>query len=153
TTVNLQNTLANQASVTLQVAPSELTSDISAINALTSPSSPVTLTLNLTSGSYTGQVINPPKNVTLIISGAGGPVTFVEHAPALTVAGSVVVQSGITFSNTTDTPTILVTAGSLTLRGVTVQETTGGNQPALLITGGTVDLGTAAEPGSNTFAV
>ena len=42
---------------------------------------------------------------------------------------------------------------SSALRGVTVQETTGGNQPALLITGGTADLGTAADPGNNTFNV
>jgi hypothetical protein len=34
-----------------------------------------------------------------------------------------------------------------------VQESTDGKQPALLLTGGTVDLGTAADPGNNTLNV
>jgi hypothetical protein len=153
TTANLQSTLASQASVTLQVASSELTADISAINALTAPSSPVTITLNLTTGSYTGQVVSPPKNVTLVISGAGSSVTFVGHSPAFTVTTGTVIVQQATFSQSTNNPTILVSGGSLTLRGDTVQESTAGNQPDLLITGGTVDLGTAANPGKNTFNV
>ena len=153
TTANLQTTLASQSSVALEVAPSQATSVINAVNALTAPSSPVTITLDLTSGSYTGLVASPPPNVTLIISGAGGSVSFVGNSPALTVAGNVIVESGVTFSNATNTPTILVTSGTLTLRGATVQESTAGNQPAILITGGTVDLGTVADPGNNTFNI
>jgi len=153
TTANLETTLASQSSVTLQVAPTEITGVISAINALP-PSSTGTITLNLTSGSYTDLVASPPANVTLVISGAGGGVTFLGQSPALTVTrGMVVVKTNVTFSTITNSPTILVSDGSLTLRGDTVQESTGGNRPALLITGGTVDLGTATDPGNNTFNV
>src|SRR5205823_5184804 len=58
-----------------------------------------------------------------------------------------------TFVNATNAPTILVTSGHLTLRNNIIQESTGYNQPAIRITGGTVDLGTANDPGGNTINV
>ena len=141
TTANLQATLGNQSSIVLQVfGATEATTDISAINALTAPPSPVTITLNMTSGAYIDLQASPPPNVTLIISGADGIVTIVGHSPALTVTTGTVIIEQMTLSTPTDSPTILVTGGSLTLRDDTVQKPTVGNQPALLITGGAVDL-------------
>jgi hypothetical protein len=59
----------------------------------------------------------------------------------------------VTFVTTGDAPTILVTGGHLTLRGCAVEESTGGNDAAIAVTGGTVDLGTAADPGGNTINI
>jgi hypothetical protein len=113
----------------------------------------VTITLNLSSGSYPDLVASPPTNVNLVLNGAGSAVTFVGHSSAFTVTTGSVTLRQMTFKTATNSPTVLVTGGSLTTRGDTVQESTGGNQPALLLSGGTVDLGTAAQPGNNTFNV
>jgi hypothetical protein len=153
TAANLQAALATQKSLTLQVGPTDAVGNISAINALPAQSSPATITLNLESGSYPGLVASPPANVTLILSGAGSSVTFAGSGPALTVTTGTVIVRQVTFNTPTNSPAILVTGGSFTLRGATVQETTGGNQSAVLVTGGTADLGTAADPGNNTFNV
>src|SRR5207302_7878032 len=59
----------------------------------------------------------------------------------------------VTFVTTGDAPTILVTGGNLTLRNCVIQESTGFNDAAISITGGTVDLGTTASPGGNTINV
>ncbi len=76
--------------------------------------------------------------------------TFIGGSPALIVESGIVFISNSTFTNATDSPTILVTGGSLKLRNDTVQESTGYNQAAIQITGGSVDLGTAAvDPGGN----
>ncbi len=47
----------------------------------------------------------------------------------------------------------LVTGGSLTLRNDTIQESAGASDPAIAVTGGTLDLGTAANPGGNTINI
>src|SRR5205823_3735176 len=44
---------------------------------------------------------------------------------------------------------ILVKGGSLTIRNDTIQESTGFANAAISITGGTLDLGTTANPGQN----
>ena len=57
----------------------------------------------------------------------------------------------VTFINDTDAPTVLVSGGSLVVRGSTITETTGGSRAAVEVAGGRVDLGTADEPGGNTL--
>jgi Ca2+-binding RTX toxin-like protein len=90
--------------------------------------------------------------VKLILQGTD-TTRVVGASPALTIQSGEVIISGITFQNATDAPTILVTGGSLVLRDSVVEESTGGSQASFLITGGTVDLGTAAQPGGNTINV
>src|SRR5262249_38834170 len=77
--------------------------------------------------------------------------TFIGGSPAFIVTSGAVFVSDSLFVNATNAPTILVTGGSLTLRGCTIQESTGFNQSAIEVSGGTVDLGTAADPGGNTI--
>ncbi len=60
---------------------------------------------------------------------------------------------GATFINSTDASTILIQGGSLTIRDSTISETTGGARAAIEILGGTLDLGTLADPGGNTLNV
>src|SRR5204863_6892771 len=79
--------------------------------------------------------------------------TFEGHSPAFTVSSGDVSITGVTFTNSSDASTILVTGGSLTLRNSTVRETVGGNRAAIEITGASVDLGTADRPGGNVFEV
>jgi hypothetical protein len=74
-------------------------------------------------------------------------------SPALTLLSGTLTVSNATFANATDAPTILVTGGSLTLRNDVIQESTGFTDAAIAITGGTLDLGTAASPGGNTINV
>jgi hypothetical protein len=79
--------------------------------------------------------------------------TFIGGSPALIVnSGSVIVKNS-TFQNATDAPTILVTGGSLILRDDTIQESTAYSDAAIEVTGGTVDLGTATDPGGNTINI
>lgn len=113
----------------------------------------MTITTNLTGGSTSDLIVTLPQNVTLIINGNGGSTRLVGGSPALTVRSGHVILCDMTFSNTTNTPTILVTGGTLTLRNDVVQETPKGSQAAIAITGGTVDLGTAAAPGGNTLNI
>jgi uncharacterized delta-60 repeat protein len=84
---------------------------------------------------------------------------FIDHSrwygnsPALTLLSGNLTITNSTFANATNAPTILVTGGRLTLRNDAIQESTGYNQVAISVTGGTVDLGTAASPGGNTLNV
>src|SRR5262249_12358030 len=50
-------------------------------------------------------------------------------------------------------PTILVTGGSLTLRNDNIQGTTGSSDPIISISGGTLNMGTAQDPGGNTLDI
>jgi hypothetical protein len=89
----------------------------------------------------------------------GGTVTLANgtiltgHSPALIVNGGTVVLQGVKAQTPTAAPTIVVNGGSLTVRQSTIQESTGSSQVAILVNGGTVDLGTTASPGGNTFNV
>jgi hypothetical protein len=166
TTPNLQNLIAavtpgggitpggGLRTVFLQAGP-DLTEDtvISAVNGLTAPSVPVTITLDLNGGTYDDTTVSPPHNVTLVINGASGTNTFVGHSPAFTVTGGNVIVKNVTFTTATDAPTILVAGGSLTLRNDVVQSSTGFSDPAIALTGGNLDLGTASSPGNNTINV
>src|SRR5262249_22657504 len=77
--------------------------------------------------------------------------TIVGHSPALAVAGANVVIEDLTLVTDTDSPTVVVSDGDLTLRNVVIEESSTASQAAVEITGGNVDLGTAADPGGNTF--
>jgi uncharacterized delta-60 repeat protein len=75
------------------------------------------------------------------------------NSPAFTVSSGNVIVRNIIFSTATDAPTILVTGGRLTLRNDVIQESTGGDDAAIAIAGGTVDLGTVQDPGGNVLNV
>jgi hypothetical protein len=110
----------------------------------------VSVYLNLATGNYTSQTLQIPSGMTLYINGVPG-TTIDPASPAFTLTSGNVVVSNVTFVTTGDAPTILVTGGSLTLRNCVVQESTGFSDSAISVTGGTVDLGTAASPGGNTI--
>ncbi|MBP3954756.1 hypothetical protein J8F10_05590 [Gemmata sp. G18] len=57
--------------------------------------------------------------------------------------------SDVTLTNATDAPTVEVSNGTLILRNVVIEKSSAFDQSAVLVTGGTVDLGTAASPGGN----
>lgn len=113
---------------------------------------PVSVYLNLAPGTYQQQTVQIPQGMTLYINGVPG-TTIDPDAPAFTVTSGNVVVSNVTFVTTGDAPTILVTGGNLTLRNDTIQESTGATDAAISISGGTVDLGTAADPGGNTLNI
>jgi hypothetical protein len=122
---------------------------VSAVNTLTPPSQPVEVIVDLGGNDFTGITASPPPNVTLTFVNG----TFNGASPALIVASGEVIILNSTFTNATDAPTILVTGGHLTLRGCFIDESTGYDQTAIVVTGGMVDLGTAAEPGNNSLNV
>jgi hypothetical protein len=113
-----------------------------------------TLTILCSTGNATVYDLDATGGNVNIHGSPNGTVTVVGMSPALTVTGgSVTIGSGVTLLTATAARTILVCGGSLTIRGATIQESTGSAQAAILITGGTVDLGTTASPGGNTFNV
>ena len=125
---------------------------VDAVNRLSVPAVAVTVELNLAAGTYSDIIAHPPKGVTLVIKGAGGGQTVVVgHSPALSVESGTVIVQDVTLTTDTDSPTVVVADGSLTLRGSTINETSGGNQSAVVSTGGVLDLGTAQDPGGNTM--
>jgi titin len=136
-TVTIQPTTADQAHAIFD--------SVNALNPATTPTS--TIQLDLGGQTIQDTIANIPAQVTLVIVNG----TFIGGSPALTIATGQVIVRDSTFSNTTDSPTILVTGGDLTLRDDVIQESTGYNQAAIMITGGTVDLGTASDPGDNTL--
>jgi sugar lactone lactonase YvrE len=150
----VQAAAASAAPVVIQAGTStDADAVLSAVNALAPPSNPVTVNLDLGAANYSDLTASPPAGVTLVIVGNGTTSVIVGHSPALTVLSGHVVMTGIAFTTATDAPTIQVTGGSLKLRNDIVQESTGGNDAAISITGGTVDLGTAASPGGNIFNI
>jgi uncharacterized delta-60 repeat protein len=90
-----------------------------------------------------------PAGIRLQINGG----TWIGGSPALTFSSGDLTITGATFVNATNAPTILVTGGHLTLRNDVIQESTAYNQAAIQVIGGTVDLGTDANPGDNTLNV
>jgi hypothetical protein len=152
TSANLQTVINQQGSITFQETSDPLAQTlISAVNGLTAQTKPVTLTMNLGSANYTDLTPSPKAGITLVISGSGGTTTIVGHSPAVNVASGNVVLENLTLLTDTDSPTVVVSGGSLTLRDVDIEGTGTGSQPAVEITGGTADLGTAADPGGNMF--
>ncbi len=143
---------AGSGLISFQSDPGDLDEIVPAVNTIHAPSKPVTIVVDLSSGSANGITLSPPANVTLVLESSTGTLTFVGHSPALTVtSGHVLVQKGINFTNTTAAPTILVSGGSLTVRQSTITAAPG--QTAVLVTGGSADLGTSAAPGGNTFLI
>ncbi len=152
TSASLQTVINQQGSFTFQAnTDAQVQSVTTALSGLSAQTTPTTLTLNLASGSYKDTTAHPPAGATLVINGNGGTTTIVGHSPALVVSGGNVILSNVTLVTATDAPTLQVSGGNLTLRNVDIEESTTSNQAALWITGGTVDLGTAASPGGNVF--
>ena len=89
----------------------------------------------------------------------GGTVTLTDgtvitgNSPAITLNSGSVILQGVTAQTATNSPTIVVNGGSLVVRDSTIEESTGYNQAAILVTGGSVNLGTAASPGGNVLNV
>jgi uncharacterized delta-60 repeat protein len=111
-------------------------------------------------GVYSLGPVSVPAGLRLVLdgdNGLGGSFTG-SSGPALTVvSGDVLIRDGALLTATGNTPTIQVQSGHLTMRNSTVEETTGGSQPAFAISGGVVDLGDDGEDegdaGGNTINV
>ncbi len=90
----------------------------------------------------------------LVIDGGVSGTFTASSAPILKLlSGDVVIGNGALLTSTANAPTILVKGGHLTIRNSTIEETSGGNQAALSISGGQVDLGTDNDPGGNAINV
>jgi hypothetical protein len=122
-----------------------------AINALVPQSSPVTIQIVLAAGQYSDIVLKPPAGVTVKITGNGHDTTIVGHSPAATVGGGNVEIDNVVLVTDTDSPTVLVTGGTLKLRNDEIEETIDFNDPDIVVEGGFVDLGTQDDPGADQF--
>ncbi|MGA2253708.1 MAG: Ig-like domain repeat protein, partial [Thermoguttaceae bacterium] len=125
---------------------------IAAVNGLTNVTEPVTVVLDLGGCTYSsgGVTVNPPANVTFVVQNG----TLDPANPALTVAGGQVSVLHCTLTTSGNAPTLLVTGGNVTLLDDDIiQASTVFTDPAIAVTGGTVNLGTAASPGNNTLSV
>ena len=131
------NSTPSGGSIALPTTPDAISTAVQAVTSSNSRTTGgVTVTLDMGSGTYSGQTVSPPAGVTLVIDASNQVVTFVGHSPALTVAsGDVVVLGGAMFANSTDAPTILVDGGNLRVRGSTIEESTGYDQAAIQING------------------
>src|SRR5262249_33165174 len=127
---------------------------LAAVNSLSAQTPAATLNLQL-SGKVGQVTVNAPSNLTLYINGVltSAGTTIDPTVPAFVVEAGKVIVSNITFTESGDAPTILVTGGSLALSNDIIQESTGFTDAAIAITGGTVDLGTASSPGNNILNV
>jgi hypothetical protein len=145
------STTAN--SITIVAGPSTMPATvIGAVNALTNVTQPVTVTFDLGGGTYSsgGVAANPPPNVTFVVQNG----TLDPDNPALTVAGGQVSVLNCTLTTSGNAPTLVVTGGNVTLLNDNIiQASTVFTDPAIAVTGGTVNLGTAATPGNNTLSV
>jgi hypothetical protein len=152
---NLPQSTTSLNALTIEVNTtnvSDVVSALSPMNLVNPLVAPVNVYLNLAPGMYTQTNVAVPASITLYINGIPG--TVIDPAsPAFTVTGGNVVVSNVTFVTTGDAPTILVTGGGLTLRNDIIQESTGGTDAAISVTGGTIDLGTTASLGGNTVVV
>jgi uncharacterized delta-60 repeat protein len=154
TSASLQQELSSTNSATIQAGTSlDAQNAVTAVNGLTAQTSPVTVTLDLGSGTYTDIPAHPQAGVTLVINGIGTSTTILGHSPALTVSSGNVLVTNVTISTPTNDPTVLVSGGSLTLRNDNIQGTTGFSDPVISVTGGGLDLGTAQNPGGNTLNI
>lgn len=92
-----------------------------------------------TFGSSTGSALAIVSGEVVVRSGA--QFAAAGAAPAIVVQGGRLTMRDATITATGNATTMLVQGGDVVLRHCTVQETLAGNQPALTITGGHVDLG------------
>ena len=148
--------------ITINSDPTTIGQVNTAVQSLTftNPHSPGTILLQidllLPTGNYPSQTLKVPAGVELDFKGNTynpGKTVFDPDTPALTVTSGDVVVTNVTFTTTGAAPTILVTGGTLTLRNDTVEQTAGSGQAALSLTGGSVDLGSASDPGGNSLSV
>ncbi|MFI5458751.1 MAG: choice-of-anchor Q domain-containing protein [Isosphaerales bacterium] len=211
TVSNLQTAIATLPSggrISIQADATQISTDLSAVNGLSAPSAPVSVSLDLGSQSTSlTRPINPPTGVQVVLTSSsggatvsdatinggdvvvqagvtptswtvnggnvtvqgtatagdfivnGGTVTLADgtvitgNSPAIIVNGGTVILQGVTAQTSTNSPTIVVNGGSLVVRNSTIQESAGFAQTAILITGGTVDLGTVTDAGNNTINV
>lgn len=162
--------LSPGGTVEVQTSPSDIDDWITAIGGDGTPENPglppntsgepITIVLTLEPGNYgASKELIIPEGFIMIIEGTSGVIEIVGNSPALILqSGELIVRNNdptgeIRFVNNTDAPTILVEGGHLTLRNTFVHESTGGDQAAIEVRGGTVDLGTADDLGGNTFLI
>jgi hypothetical protein len=155
TASNIQTVINNSPASSAGSVTIKTTSDaavsavVQGVNSAT-PSGAVAVTMDLGGGTYTTDTqVNAPPGVTLTIQNG----TLIGGSPALVVDAGNVILDHVTALNATNAPTIVINGGSLVIRNSTIQESTGYAQSAIQITGGTVDLGTTASLGGNTFNV
>ena len=154
TTSLLQSTLVSNSAPTFQVSNNtDLQTLISAVNGLIASGTTASITVNLSGGSFGDVTVNPPAGVTVVLTGNGSTTTIVGHSPALTVSSGTVIVEDMAITTDTDSPSILVLGGDLILRDDTIQENTGGIEPAIALAGGALDLGIAGDPGNNTLNI
>ena len=110
-------------------------------------------TLYVAPGSVDGTIDYYFPGKTVYIVGSGVPGQSVLDGTLTVSSGNLIIQNGVAFTNSTDSPTIIVDGGNLTLRNCIINETTGGDQACLEVTSGTVDAGTADDNGLNQFVV
>jgi uncharacterized delta-60 repeat protein len=166
--------------VTIQADPTQINAAVAALNSLVQPQVvdnnynivplyvpvDVTVTLNLTSGNYSDLnfSLQPPVfdgadtgftyYITVVVNGVNGSTTVVGNSPALTVTSGNVTVNNVTFTTATNSTTILVAGGSLALNNDAISQTsTTSIEPAISVTAGTVNLGTATSSGNNTLSV
>src|SRR5262249_121904 len=125
---------------------------VSAVNGLPAQGTATTITANLGSGTYSGTTASPPAGTTPVLVG-DSTTTIAGPSPALPVTAGTATPRTVTPTNASDAARLLVSGGHLVLRNVVLQESTAASQAAVLITGGTVDLGTQDSPGGNVFNV
>jgi hypothetical protein len=169
-----QNSTA-PAVISIEAGPDQTPATVlPAVNGLMNVTQPVKIIYDLGGGTYTGGVAaDPPANVALVVQNGtltksggapalpitGGNVTTISlnldpNVSAVTVAGGQVAILDSTLTTSGNAPTLLVTGGSVTLlNDDVVQASPTGAEPAIAVTGGTLNLGTAASPGNNTLSV
>jgi hypothetical protein len=121
-----------------------------------------TLPIDVTAPAGTSLTLNSPPSGTatlydLVDSGTviiQGQIAISGESPALVVVSGQTTATGVTLVTATDAPTIQVQGGALVVRSSTVEQTsTTTTQPAIQVTGGSVDLGTTSSPGGNVLNV
>jgi hypothetical protein len=103
--------------------------------------------------TLTGGALAISASVALAGPGASNLAVSGGSSPALTVSSGTVSVTGMTLTTATTAPTILVTGGSLELRNDDVESSTGSAQACIALTGGSLDLGSNADHGGNTFNI
>ncbi len=93
-------------------------------------------TVNIAPGTYKGATCS--KSVKFKSTGSG--VIIQGASPAWTQNSGIVEFNGQTFTLATDDPTILLNGGTLTMLNCTIDESTGYEQVAIKVTGGTLAL-------------
>jgi hypothetical protein len=144
-------------------SPLPITIDLGPITYRNTDSNGNTLPIDATSPGGVALTLNGPPSGTatlydLVTSGAvtvQSNVDVIGNSPALVVnSGVTTIANGVTLVTATNGPTIVVNGGTLVVRDSTVEQTSAASsQPAILIAGGTADLGTVSSSGGNTLNV